>query len=315
MKLKTARKGVGHWRQVLPPVIFLAALASGVSAQNMSIEQITPVQFLEDIGASQRIDYSGKLRMLSQRIPAAACYLTAGTNPESAGNVLESAAAEFQQILTALEFGDVSLGIIGEEERRKTLVGLHKLGALWAPMLETARTIRSTGGSPADVAQIAEQSEAVLNIAKLLVSEISGQYSDPTALLQADALTIDLAGRQRMLAQRISKNACLVAMGISTDAARDQLSAAAEMFDNTLHALRDGMENVGVKPPPTDEIAAGLDVVLENWQGLQPIIERASGEGTLDDEHRAIMFTGANQMTGNMNTVVGLYSESSKLGL
>lgn len=36
---------------------------------------------------------------------------------------------------------------------------------------------------------------------------------------------------------------------------------------------------------------------------------------TVDAEQLEIMFLGTNAMTGHMNTVVGLYSEASKLGL
>jgi len=41
-------------------------------------DPIELAQFLEDIGASERINLSGKLRMLSQRMPAAACNEHAG---------------------------------------------------------------------------------------------------------------------------------------------------------------------------------------------------------------------------------------------
>ena len=313
--MKPARKGLGHWRQVLPSVIFFAALSGGAWAQEQPVDLLQKTQFVDDIGASERIDYSGKLRMLSQRIAADACYFTAGVDRARSGDELASTSELFQQIITALEFGDVSLNIIGEESRGRTRRVLANLHAEWDPMLEKAHEIEASGGSVEDVAVIAHESDAVLEQAKLLVVEISGQYSNPAALLQADALLIDIAGRQRMISQRISKNVCLIAMGVDTQNAQAQLASAAEMFDTTLHALRDGLEQVGIKPPPNAEIAAGLDVVLENWKDLKPIVDLALAGGVVDEEQRSIMFTGANQMTANMNAVVGLYSEASKLGL
>ncbi len=277
--------------------------------------QFETVQYLEDIGASQRVDLSGKLRMLSQRIPAAACNFAAGIDTDATGAMLKAAAAEFQQIVDALEFGDESLGIIGAEERRKTRVGLRKLRELWEPMSATATAI-ADGDSAADtLTQLATQSEAVLEMAKLLVSEISGQYADPTALLQADALIIDIAGRQRMLSQRMSKNICLIASGISVDAATAQLSGTAQMFDASLGALRNGMADAGIKPPPNAEIEAGLDVVIADWAQLQPIVAATLAGEAINNTTRSDMFNGANVMTGHMNSVVGLYSEASKLGL
>ena len=68
--------------------------------------QITQASFVEDTGASQRIDLSGKLRMLSQRIPAAACALKAGVAPDESRALLDNSLGEFEAILAALEFGN-----------------------------------------------------------------------------------------------------------------------------------------------------------------------------------------------------------------
>lgn len=307
-------RGVYHITSIL---IGLSVMATPMHAQtaNDSTTSAPNTQFLEDIGASQRIDFSGKLRMLSQRVVAAGCNYAADIDPANSGPILEAATTEFEVIVDALEFGDPGLGIIGQEERRKTLVGLSKLRELWAPAAVSAELIGAGAGTPEVVATFADQSAPLLNMAKLMVSEISAQYSDPTALLQADALIIDIAGRQRMLAQRMSKNVCLIASGLNVEVATAELTGAAQMFDTSLFALRNGMAEAGIKPPPNDEIAAGLDVVIADWTALQRIVNMVLAGEPLDAEQRSIMFNGSNVMTGHMNTVVGMYSEASKLDL
>lgn len=299
--------------------VFLSAgiISSPVVAQTAHDPQaqFQRVQFIEDIGGSQRIDFSGKLRMLSQRIVAAGCNYAVGIDAENSGAVLRATSAEFQRIVDALEFGDPDLGIIGPEERRRTLVGIRKLRELWDPTNATAQRIAQGDRSPETVQLLANQSAPLLEMAKLLVSEISAEYSDPTALLQADALVIDIAGRQRMLAQRMSKNVCLASTGINRDTATAELAGAAQMFEVSLMALRHGMADTGIKEPPNEEIATGLDVVIEDWNGLKPIVSEIANGQTIDEEQRAIMFNRSLIMTGNMNSVVGLYSEASKLGL
>lgn len=289
--------------------------AAPSNAQSQSEPPIYDAQFLEDIGAGARIDFSGKLRMLSQRIPAAACYYEEGILTDASGAMLTAAKEEFGQIVNALEFGDESLGIIGEEKRRKTLVGIAKLREQWEPMLAVAESIRSNGGSPDEIMAVADASAEVLEIAKLLVTVISAQYSNPTELLQVDALTIDLAGRQRMLSQRMSKNICLITAGVNVETAMGELATTAEMFDSTLTALTNGMQEVGINPPKTPEIAAALEVVAKDWAVLQPIVAQVLAGEELDDETLGIAFAGANTMTADMNTAVGLYSEASKTGL
>ncbi len=299
---------------------FAVALCAGLTiipatAQELTAEELQRAQFLEDTGASQRIDYSGKLRMLSQRIPAAACNYADGIDRDASGAMLDAAANEFQQIVNALEFGDESLGIVGAEERRKTLVGLRKLRENWDPMFATADQIHTDGGSPEAVTTIAAQSAPVLDIAKLLVSAISEEYSNPVALMQADALVIDIAGRQRMLAQRISKDVCLIAAGVNVEQSVADLASTAQLFEDALVALQTGMPDAGVKAPPNAQIREGLDVVMADWNALKPTVMAVLAGENLDAQTRADLFNGANSMTADMNEVVHMYSDASKTGL
>jgi hypothetical protein len=306
-------------RSRITTALFVTAitLAPHLHAQTSPDQVAAPEreQLLSDLGASQRIDFSGKLRMLSQRIVASGCNSVAGIAPDSSGSALAASTTEFQTIVDALEFGNPDLGIIGVEERRKTLVGLMSLRESWGPASASADIIISGSGTPETVAIFQDQSAPLLERAQLLVSEISGQYSDPTALLQADALVIDIAGRQRMLAQRMSKNVCLISSGLNADTAQAELALAEQMFDASLFALRSGMAGAGVKPPPNTQIEAGLDTVIADWAQLKPIVDQALTDDPISTEQRSTMFNGTNAMTGNMNAVVGLYSEASKQDL
>ena len=272
-------------------------------------------QFLEDIGASERINFSGKLRMLSQRIPAAACTYHANVVPEQSKAVLKAAKEEFDTIIAALENGDESLNIIGAEERRLTLAAIASLHEAYDPLHAAFDDIEATGGTDEEVLELAEHNMEVLEAAKLLVSEISGQYADPTALLQSDALTIDIAGRQRMLTQKMSKEVCLITSGIYADASLETLGGTMSMFETSLNALIFGMDGAGIAPAPTDEILAGLEKVQADWSEVRDYVETVATGGSIDAEARAMVFTGLNKTMADMNAVVGMYTENSKLGL
>ena len=118
-----------------------------------------------------------------------------------------------------------------------------------------------------------------------------------------------------MLAQRMSKNVCLITAGINVDVATAELQATSELFHTSLMALNTGMPAAGILPPPNDDIANSLDAVIATWTEVQPIVNRALAGDALDAEQLSIMFHSANALTGKMNTTVGLYSEASKLGL
>jgi hypothetical protein len=300
-------------------VLTLTTATQGV-AQSGAIslppdDPIALTQFLEDIGASERIDMAGKLRMLSQRMPAAACTEHAGIAVEQSKAVLHAAKEEFDTILAALEFGDAELGIVGEEDRRKTLAAIAAVHAEYDPLHALFDDIEETGGTDEEVAEIANHDLLILEAAKVLVSEVSGQYADPTALLQSDALTLDIAGRQRMLSQKISKEVCYITSDIHGDEALLTLGGTINMFETSLNALMFGMEGTGITAAPTDEILAGLERVKANWDEVSGSIASIADGGTVDDDTRALIFTDLNKVMANMNAVVGLYSDNSKLGL
>ena len=293
-----------------------AASSNNAPAAQTTAPSVTFAQFVDDNGASARVDQAGKLRMLSQRVTATACYVRAGVDTASTLPALIGATDEFEAILNALQNGDPERGIFGAEERRRTQVGLQKLhDDYWVAFAEQARLISAGAGDATNVAAMATQSQPLLEFAMRMVSEISGQYSDPTILLQADAMVIDIAGRQRMLSQRISKNACLLGTGLGTEATMAELAATVSVFDTSLHALYHGMTDAGVKPPPTEEIADALGKVVERWNALQPVLASVSWDGSVDSDVMAMVYTETTALTGEMNTIVGLYAEASKLGI
>lgn len=278
-------------------------------------ELLQHAQFLEDVGAAERINYAGKLRMLSQRIPAAACNVYAEISPAESEAILHASILEFDTILAALEYGDENLGIIGAEERRKTIAAIHLLKEHWLPIEEIVLEIEHHATTTEHVQYMADENIAILEDAKLLVSEISGEYADPTALLQSDALRIDIAGRQRMLTQKISKDVCFIASGINADAAKEVLGGTINMFETSLNALHHGMPEAGIGAAPNAEIAAQLEVVAEDWSLIKPHLDVVMAGGTLDDATRGDVFNGLNKVMVDMNIAVGMFTESSKLGL
>ena len=308
----------------LKSIFFTAALSTvsiiastSAQAQNAdkTSEELIEASFIEDVGASERINYSGKLRMLSQRIPAAACFAHAKIEVEKSTELLHAATAEFDLITKGLEFGEESLNIKGEESDRKILIGLKKLNEIWDPLHIDIQDIETTGGTDEEVVHIADSSGTMLDIAKKLVSVISGEYTDPTALLQADALTIDIAGRQRMLAQRISKNVCLATSGLNKETAIAELAGARDMYAASVTALRFGLPDAGIKATKNPEILSGLDEIIALWEGVQPILSSVSVGEDIADEKRADIYNTMNKLTGKMNTLVGIYNDDSKLGL
>lgn len=200
--------------------------------------------------------------MLSQRVPAAACYANASVDQVAVTEVLSAASTKFIVSSTRQSLGTPywALSVLNNTDTH--FFSLTRLRELREPIGPLVDKVEDGTGTADDVTMIAGQSGPLLQFAKQMVSEISGQYANPASVLQTDALVIDICGRQRMLAQRMPKNVCLIAWDINAETAMSELAATSEIFDVSFRALRDGRPDAGIRLPPNAEIAAGIEVVL-----------------------------------------------------
>lgn len=298
---------------LLASAIACGSLPALIGGAHATEAKIVPVNLVEEVGGSQRIDLSGKLRMLSQRIPAMACAHEAGIESEKSGTMLQGALVEFETIVKALTEGDDSLGIPVEETDRRVLKRVDELRELWDPVQVKMSGLSNDAVDTAVVGDLAEMAGPLLGRAQSLVDEITAEHSDPSALLQSDAITIGIAGRQRMLAQRMSKTSCLIAEDYATDGVMEELTATMETFDTSLNALRFGLPAAGIQAPSDDGIIAGLDEVAGDWATLKSLLGNIKDGSDVTTEQRGAMFNGLNGLTAKMNKVVGLYAITSKL--
>lgn len=291
--------------------VFAAMPGTAVSGEAQPVK----AAFVEDIGAQERINYSGKLRMLSQRIPAAACHLAKDIDPEGARALLQDATGEFEKILSGLEFGDEDLNIRGEEPRRKTVARIHELRAAWLPVQSAADAILAGDMSQENVDVILKENLTLLDIAQVLVSDLVAQYSDPASMLQSHSMLIDISGRQRMLTQKISKESCMIAAGWGTEETPGQLRQTMDMYEVSLSALIKGMPDAGIAPPPNAEIAAGLALVYDHWNEIKPTIEAELSGASVDSDADTVKFRELNAAMSDMSKLVTMYTEAVKMGL
>jgi nitrate/nitrite-specific signal transduction histidine kinase len=101
-----------------------------------------------------------------------------------------------------------------------------------------------------------------MNEAVGMYAKASGSKIDPEM-----AKTINLAGKQRMLTQKMTKELLLVANGIDADANKANAKKTGELFETTLKGLTDKCKN--------EDIKKQLESVAKLWANYKPIIEKA----------------------------------------
>jgi len=143
---------------------------------------------------------------------------------------------------------------------------------------------------------------------------------------KSDGLQINLAGRQRMLSQRLTKEA--LSIGAATDDEsrahwREAFTQTAGLFDRTVSALLDGGTTVGgtgqdvTLPTATDEdVRARLNEGIALWRSLQPAVAVLSDPATVpgSPEYQAALAELGNSnipLLKLMNAATGAFQAAS----
>ena len=151
-------------------------------------------------------------------------------------------------------------------------------------------------------------------IAILAVSAVLVVYVFITLARQStDGLVIDVAGRQRMLCQKMTKESLGILLGSEVQKNREDLKKTADLFDRSLKGLIQGDPKEGLPPTTRPAILAQLKVVEGLWTGFKASIARILGsQDHKEIEEAAKSMLAANlDLLGEMNKAVGMYAQYS----
>jgi len=145
-----------------------------------------------------------------------------------------------------------------------------------------------------------------LTILALVTAQVT--FTTP-AFAQSDeaieaARRVNIAGRQRMLSQRMSKAACFISSGVNASAHLTMLSDSYNLFAASHEALRVGSEPMGLSPEQNTPINAALGVVQQNWGPYAAIIVEAMASEQVSAEDMPLINSLGLELLGNMNQVV-----------
>ena len=301
-------------------LLSLAFAFPGIAGQPNSLGEkqlsaaIVPVlaTLSEDTGSAERIESADFLRIYTQEIAAAACYLYNGIESDLSLELLKEARHGFDLHLDALLNGNEALGIIGGEQRRKTVVELEEILSLWKPFAAATDALMANPNDGDAVHVIKSRNVTLFEKTDHLVSTVEGEYSNPAELLQSDVLTLEIVGRQAMMSQKIAKFACQIFTGDGSQEVAKGLSDAMRIYDVSLNALLNGMPEVGVIPAPTPEIRQALTEVLNDWEKTRPDLDTLLSTGTLSREKQIELFQHMSDEMHDLEKIAHKYVVFSK---
>lgn len=215
----------------------------------------------------QRIDVAGQQRMLSQRIARAACFISIDVDVATHRQILSDSVAQFQTSLVHLTDGGGAFDLPPETDRRAKL-RLRKMSMAWKSFGALLPPLLSDAPLPdGHIERLSELSNDLLTESNNLVSALEKRARDAGDSIDPQiAKLVNVSGRQRMLIQKVGKEACLLQSRRAQSAdARDtsDLLTAMGLFEASAFGLSFGSTLLEIPVPPTLDLET--DGFL-NWQ-------------------------------------------------
>ncbi|MDQ3059646.1 MAG: type IV pili methyl-accepting chemotaxis transducer N-terminal domain-containing protein [Pseudomonadota bacterium] len=234
----------------------------------------------QPLALSTAINRAGRLRALSQRIAKAYTQLTLGVLPERSNDVLATAQRIAKANLTELG----RAGFSGETAE-----------LLAVCIADAERLFALVGGAPAAgrLAEVNKAADQMLAGADRLTGGLEGRG-------KSGAKIINIAGRQRMLSQRLAKSFMLLEAGQDSAGLRKQLDAARSEFVLALDALESA-------PVSTPAIKQDLMLARTQWMFYQSALD-----GKDKPVARRDVATTSERILEVMDSLTGLYDSALK---
>ena len=233
------------------------------------------------MGLSGAINYAGWFRALSQRMAKAYCQQYLQVLPAAAVDVMGLARKMVQT-----GSGELARGMQSGQwpaEVGRQLAEVQKQFALLNQMTSAPAT------TTALVAAASEQADRTLLVAQAVTEAIEKLAQAPSARL------VNLAGRQRMLSQRLAKNYFLSAAKVDSKVVQAQLASDAADFRQALQTLK-------AAPVSTSSIRNELELADSQWLFFESALRRPA-----DDAGLNAVATTSERLLGVMDKLTGLY--------
>ena len=228
------------------------------------------------------INKAGRQRMLSQRMGKAYLALVQKVEVTLAQQVLDKSMALFDKQLVELKAYAPAADVRETYTALETAWGDYKTGLVGA------------APSKAGAAKVLSDAARVLALAHKGTVQYEALLNKPVGKL------VNVAGRQRMLSQRMAKSYLAAVLPIDSAAARQDIAAARQEFMAAVEVLRNA-------PEATPRIKDQLELGDAQWVLFDHALQTSVPAGSI--KPLSDVFVASENLLEVMDKVTGLYAE------
>ncbi len=253
------------------PVTVLVAEAPKTTTQ-LDFSSLVNDFMEEDNILKKTINLSGKERMLTQKMTKLALQSTLNIQQDESRKALKKVADLYAKTLTGFKNGDSDLGLKATTNK-KVKEQITVVEKAWKPFYEAVNKIvegKDKDGKALDY--VVKNNEKLLKLSNNLVEAYESSNTSINYLEKARLHLVNIAGRQRMLTQKMTKEKLLLLKGENSYAPK--LAKSVKLFDSSLTALIKGDKSQNITKPTNEKIIKQLKVVSKLWEELKPLYEK-----------------------------------------
>jgi hypothetical protein len=230
------------------------------------------------------INKSGRQRMLSQRMAKAYLQIGQDIDAEHSRKILTDSIALFERQL-------VDLKAFAPTPENKA--ELHEIDAVWARYKEA---LTGASPNPPDAHKVLVLNEDVLKLAHAATLEL--EKTSGTAI----AKYVNMAGRQRMLSQRMAKFYQAINWGVASSDMKTRMLEAREDFVAALAQLTGSPKN-------TPEIKRELELARMQWVFFDNALHAESDSAAFKKQLAVNVATTSERILEVMDRITGMYEK------
>ncbi len=227
----------------------------------------------DDNSLNSTINLAGKQRMLTQRMSKVALLISLDVDSKEYSTKLDTFSKLYDQTLKGFKKGDDALELTATENK-DVLKQIEAVEKLWNPFYENIQKIVDDGAKAKDaIAFIVKNNEEMLSSSNDLVTAFEKSNTDLDYLSKFRLRVVNIAGRQRMLVQKMTKEKLLV-HELKDNSYKEKLAKSVDLFDSSLTALIDGDKDNNISKPTDGELKGQYDKVAKLWSKLKPLYKK-----------------------------------------
>ena len=288
-------------KQLLKKVLLVLMLPSSTLLATNSLDFSSLVdEFMNESTALKKvINLSGKQRMLTQYMSKLVLQIQLDVQEKKSRAKLEELATLYDVTLKTFKEGNSKMGI-PKATNKEVIAQIAIVENAWKTFYTHIKIISNDKDDGKSFKYIMANNEALLKLSNTLVKRFESSNTSENYLEKSRLRVVNVAGRQRMLTQKMTKEKLLILRGEKS--ARSKLLKTIKLFDDSLNSLIKGNVKDHITKATNEKITKQLEVVSKIWSELKPLYEKEKDSA----KEMAIIIAKNTVLLKEMNSMVQL---------